>query len=162
MRTALIVGPGAKGEGSSFLRRGLLFAAAAAGSCLWLWVYSSNAVAREADRLMQLEVSRGSFSGAVLVSRDGKVIFSKAYGLANATWRIPNTLHTRFHIGSITKTFTATLIMMLQRDGQLSVSDGICKYLTPCPAGWEPITVHHLLSHTSGIFNLLEVRDVEK
>src|SRR5262249_29570492 len=74
----------------------------------------------------------------------------------------PNTPHTRFLIGSITKTFTAALIMLLEKDGRLALTDGICKYLSPCPAGWDAIKLHHLLSHTSGIFNLTEVRDLEK
>lgn len=137
----------------------LLVAMAACGVALW-W-YSTGEMSRKANALMQLEVSRGHFSGAVLVSRDGEYLFEGAYGVANAEWNIPNTTNTRFEIGSITKPFTAILIMQLERDGKLVLSNSICMYLENCPGEWQPITLHHLLSHTSGIFNLTSAPDFE-
>src|SRR5690349_10912152 len=73
---------------------------------------------------------------------------------ANAEWNIPNSASTKFEIGSITKPFTAILIMQLEREGRLALEDSICSYVETCPAKWQPITLHHLLSQTSGIFNL--------
>jgi len=64
---------------------------------------------------------------------------------------VPNTPQTKFRLGSITKPFTAMAIMILQERGKLSVQDSICKYLTDCPPAWQQITIHHLLSHTSGM-----------
>jgi CubicO group peptidase (beta-lactamase class C family) len=95
--------------------------------------------------------ARGRFSGAVLVARDGKVLFRRAYGMANYELGVPNTAETKFRIGSMTKPFTATAVMLLQERGKLSVQDSICKYVADCPAAWQPITLRHLLSHTSGL-----------
>src|SRR5262249_49779389 len=70
---------------------------------------------------------------------------------ANAEWNIANTPDTKFRLGSITKQFTSMSIMMLEERGKLSVQDPICKYVSPCPDAWAPVTIHHLLTHTSGI-----------
>lgn len=136
------------------INRTLLFAVAVAICGLWLGFYSHGAVARQAGALMRLEASRGHFSGAVLISRGGRIIFQDAYGLANASWGIANTADTRFRVGSITKTFTAALVMLLDQEGWLSINDSICRYVNPCPTAWRMITLRHLLSHTSGIVNL--------
>ncbi len=102
---------------------------------------------------MDAAVKVNKFSGSVLVARDGKAIFSKGYGMANYEWDIPNTPQTAFRIGSLTKQFTSAAIMLLQERGKLNVSDSVCKYVTECPAAWEPITIRHVLTHTSGIPN---------
>ncbi|HEU5238899.1 MAG TPA: serine hydrolase, partial [Pyrinomonadaceae bacterium] len=91
------------------------------------------------------------FNGTILIARDGKVIVNKSYGMANFELDVPNTPQTKFRLGSITKAFTAMAIMLLQERGKLSLQDSICKYLADCPAAWQPITIHHLLSHTSGL-----------
>jgi CubicO group peptidase (beta-lactamase class C family) len=103
------------------------------------------------DQYLAGEEANRRFMGSVLVSRDGQVLFEKGYGYANAEWKVPNDPQTKFRLGSITKQFTATLIMQLQEQGKLKVTDGICKYLDPCPPTWSLITVHHLLSHTGGV-----------
>lgn len=142
--------------------RSVAFLLAAIAACsAWLWFYSAGRIGREMEKLIQLEISRAHFSGVVLVSRGGKTLFEKAYGLANAEWGIANTTNTKFEIGSITKPFTATLVMQLEQEGRLALNDPICKYLTPCPTEWVPITVHHLLSNTSGIFNAQQTKDFE-
>ncbi|MGH9816278.1 MAG: serine hydrolase domain-containing protein, partial [Candidatus Acidiferrales bacterium] len=97
----------------------------------------------------QSRVSR--FTGAVLVAREGNVLFARGYGMANLEHAIPNSPSTKFRLGSITKQFTATAILQLQEKGKLSVQDPVCKYVPGCPAGWAPVTIHHLLTHTSGI-----------
>jgi CubicO group peptidase (beta-lactamase class C family) len=102
------------------------------------------------------------FTGSALVARDGQVIFSKGYGMANAEWEIPNTPKTRFRLGSITKQFTAAAILLLQEGGKLSVQDPICKYISECPKIWEPITIHQLLTHTSGIPSYTSVKSPEE
>jgi CubicO group peptidase (beta-lactamase class C family) len=92
------------------------------------------------------------FQGAALVAKDGKVLFQKGYGMANIELGVPNTPEMKFQIGSITKQFTATAIMQLAERGLLSVDDPITKYLPDYPKETgDKITIHHLLTHTSGI-----------
>jgi CubicO group peptidase (beta-lactamase class C family) len=115
----------------------------------------SNSPAQELavkfDEYTNNEVKEGRFSGAVLIARDGKVLLSKGYGIANREDDIPNTPRTKFRIGSLTKQFTAMAILILQERKALNVQDPICKYLPRCPVAWQPITIHHLLTHTSGL-----------
>ncbi len=103
------------------------------------------------NEYMDAVVKMGKFNGSLLIARDGKVLVSKGYGMSNFELDVPNTPQTKFRIGSITKPFTAIAIMLLQQRGKLSVQDSICKYVADCPAGWQPITLHHLLGHTSGL-----------
>ena len=100
---------------------------------------------------MQAELRVNGFSGTILLARKGAPIVAKGYGAANAEWSIPNTPRTKFRLGSITKQFTSMAVMQLQQQGKLKVQDPVCQYLTPCPATWKPITIHHLLTHSSGI-----------
>lgn len=113
--------------------------------------YPAQQLAPKLDEYTNSEVKEGRFSGAVLVARDGKVLLSKGYGMANIENDIPNTPQTRFRIGSLTKQFTAMAILILQERHALNVQDSICKYLPQCPGAWQPITIHHLLTHTSGL-----------
>jgi CubicO group peptidase (beta-lactamase class C family) len=107
--------------------------------------------AARADEYLQAQMKVNRFSGVVLVAHEGKTIFEKGYGFANAEWEIPNTPQTKFRLGSITKQFTATTILLLAEEGKLRIEDPICNYLDPCPEAWKPVTIHHLLTHTSGI-----------
>jgi len=91
------------------------------------------------------------FSGAVLAAKDNKVIFRNGYGWADLGRRIPITPETVFDIGSITKVFTAVAIMQLEERGKLSTSDKISKYFSNVPPDKSAITLHHLLTHTSGL-----------
>lgn len=92
--------------------------------------------------------------GSVLVSKDGKTIFSKSYGLANVEYNIPNTNNTLFNIGSISKQFTAMGIVLLEEKNKLSFDDNIRKYIPELPNFGETITIRHLLHHTSGLRDL--------
>jgi len=96
-------------------------------------------------------VEQDRFSGSVLVARDGKVLLSKGYGMANIELGVPNTPQTKFRLASITKQFTAMAILQLQQQGKLNVQDPICQHIQDCPEAWQPITIQHLLTHTSGI-----------
>ena len=140
---------------------GAFLAAVVVACCAWLLFYSRETVTRAAQNVMQDEVGRGNFSGAVLVSRAGRIVFERAYGFADANRKVPNTTRTRFLVGSITKSFTAVLVMQLEQEKRISLSDSICQYLQECPPGWRVITLHHLLSHTSGIFNVTESPEFE-
>jgi CubicO group peptidase (beta-lactamase class C family) len=101
----------------------------------------------------------GDLRGSVLVARGDTVLLSKGYGVANEASGAPNTATTRFRIGSITKQFTALALLILQEQGKLRVEDSICLYVSDCPEAWRPITLLHLLTHTSGIPNYTDLPD---
>ncbi|MEP6635437.1 MAG: serine hydrolase [Acidobacteriota bacterium] len=94
------------------------------------------------------------FNGSVLVAENGKVIYKKGLGLANMEWNIPNAPDTRFRLGSITKQFTATLVLQLVEQGRIKIDSKITDYLPDYrkDTGGK-VTIHNLLTHTSGIPN---------
>jgi CubicO group peptidase (beta-lactamase class C family) len=94
---------------------------------------------------------RFGFSGAILVEHDGQVVLHKGYGLSDRENGIRTTAETVFDIGSITKPFTAAAILKLEEQGRLRVSDSITRYFKNVPADKAGITIHHLLTHTSGL-----------
>ncbi len=91
------------------------------------------------------------FSGQVLIAENGKVLLNQAFGYADKERRISNTQNTAFNIASFSKQFTATAILRLETDGKLKTSDAIGKYLENVPADKSNITIHQLLTHTSGL-----------
>lgn len=111
---------------------------------------SSNQIAQIDAHLSQLAQEQ-AFSGAVLIAQDGEKLLNKGYGLADAEQQIPNDSQTRFRVHWITMQFTATGILMLQADGKLDVQDPICDTIPNCPDQWQSITIHHLLTHSSGL-----------
>ncbi|MBT4496147.1 MAG: serine hydrolase [Gemmatimonadetes bacterium] len=108
-------------------------------------------LASKVDTYMQALVTLDRFSGAILIARAGEVLMSAGYNLANREHGVPNTPQTKFRLGSVTKQFTAMAILILQHQGKLRVQDPISALLPGCPDAWEPVTVHHLLNHTSGM-----------
>ena len=94
-----------------------------------------------------------NFSGSILITRNGQILLKKGYGIANLEHVVPNTPHTKFHIASVSKPFTAAAIMILEEKGLLSVQDSLTKFIPDYPNA-EKITIHHLLMHTSGIPNI--------
>ncbi len=123
---------------------------------------TSQALATRVDEYVNGLVKQNRFSGAILLARDGRVLLSKGYGMANLEDETPNTPQTKFRLGSLTKQFTAAAILLLQERGKLSVQDAVCKYVENCPAAWQAITVHHLLTHTSGIPNMTSFPEFQK
>lgn len=111
-------------------------------------------VGSQIDTFLNKITQQGLYSGSVLIARNGTILISKGYGMADREKKIPNTPQTKFRIGSITKQFTAMAILQLQQQGKLDVQDLICKYISDCPTTWKPITIHQLLTHTSGIPDL--------
>ena len=123
---------------------------------LLLLLLASPCFAQEAARMeevVQSYVRDKTFMGTVLVARGSEVILNKGYGSANLEWDVANSPSTKFRLGSITKQFTAASILLLEERGRLSLTDPIKKYVPDAPAAWDPITIHHLLTHTSGIPN---------
>lgn len=107
-----------------------------------------RALAARADTL----AGEDEFSGAVLIARNGRVLFSHAYGLADRKRRIPNTLRTRFRVGSMNKMFTAVSILQLVEAGKIKLSAPLGTYLPEYPNRdvAAKVTIHHLLTHTGG------------
>lgn len=106
------------------------------------------------DAFMKSYQDLGMFNGAVLVATDGDIVFSNGYGLANMEWDIPNSPDTKFRLGSITKQFTAMIVMQLVEEDKLSLDATVADLLPYFrPDLGERITVHHLLTHTSGLPN---------
>jgi CubicO group peptidase (beta-lactamase class C family) len=103
-----------------------------------------------------------NFSGGALIVRNGETILNKSYGFADREQKIVNSTQTKFRIGSITKQFTALAILLLQAQDRLNVQDSICTQLSDCPAAWQPITIHHLLTHTSGIPVYVAMSDFDR
>ena len=104
----------------------------------------------------------GGLNGNVLIARDGEVLHEASFGTANAGSKAPNTASSRFLIASISKPFTAVLVLQLMEQGKLRTDsrlDGIAPSLANTPAG--AITIHQLLTHTSGIEEVIS-RDPSK
>jgi CubicO group peptidase (beta-lactamase class C family) len=112
---------------------------------------TAKRLAAKVDEYMNAAAKFEKFSGNILIARDGVPVVTRSYGMANFELKVPNTPKTVFQIGSVSKQFTAMAIMQLQERGKLNINDSICKYLEDCPAVWQPITIRHLLTHTSGI-----------
>ena len=139
--------------------------------CLWrslIWTIVAGALAAQTliaqnatriddvavDAIVKKAGGNQGFMGAVLAAKDGAIVFNRAYGLANLEWQIPNTVDTRFRIGSVSKQFTAAAILLLEDRGKLNTGDIVKKHLPEAPAAWDAVTIHHLLSHTSGVPSL--------
>ena len=110
----------------------------------------SETLVAEADAYVKPFLDMKAFSGSILIAKKGQVLLSKGYGMANYELDAPNTPQTKFHIASISKSFTAAAILLLQERGALKVGDPLTKYIPDYPNG-DKITIHHLLTHTSGI-----------
>ena len=106
----------------------------------------------ETGKKLSTEAAADQFSGAVLVAKNGKPVFAEAYGLADRDKKTPNTLKTRFRIGSMNKMFTAVAILQLAQAGKLDLNAPIGRYLPGYPNQQvaSKVTIHHLLTHTGG------------
>ncbi len=115
----------------------------------------ASALPRLRGRLEELE-ARGQFMGVVIVSQGDRLLLREAYGLSDAETGRANAPDDRFRLASVSKQFTAAAILRLQDEGRLSVDDPVCRWITPCPQGWETIRLTHLLSHSSGLPDLMD------
>ena len=121
-----------------------------------LWVagqekgFVAGKLGEKLDDLM-IGFSKEGYSGAVLVAQNGEIILDKGYGFADRERKIQNTPLTLFHVASVGKIFTAAAILKLEMQGKLKTSDLISKYLGQFPKEKSEATIHHLLTHTSGL-----------
>jgi CubicO group peptidase (beta-lactamase class C family) len=114
---------------------------------------SQHDMARVFDQLD----SAHSISGTVLIAERGTVVFERAYGFASRQLGVPNVLDTKFHIASLTKMFVAMAALILSERGLIRLHDRPAVYMPELAALDEAITLHHLLSHTSGLRDIYEV-----
>ena len=119
--------------------------------CLSLVILAQDKTKQIQD-LLSAYAKDGKFNGSVLVAQKGTVIYEGGYGLRDAEAKVPHEAADVFQIGSITKQITAAVIMQLQEAGKLSVQDKLSKYFPGFTNG-DKITIEHLLTHTSGIYN---------
>ena len=125
-----------------------------------IYAQQAKTTAEKLDEYLTSAHRAYHFNGTALVAHKGKILLHKAYGVRNAVTKATNDTSTRFPILSITKSFTSTLILKLQEQGELSVEDKLANYFPDFPNG-DKITLHHLLTHTSGIFNYTQMIDEE-
>ncbi|MCW3119857.1 MAG: serine hydrolase [Chitinophagaceae bacterium] len=113
----------------------------------------------EFDRLLGEQFRSNETGAAVLVARKGKVIYKKAFGMANLELNMPMQEESIFKIGSITKQFTAIAILQLMEQGKLTLQDAITRFIPDYPMQGKTITIEHLLTHTSGIQDFTSIPD---
>lgn len=112
------------------------------------------------DSLLRAKYPSNAPGAVFLVSKNGNVIYKKAFGLANLELNVPMKPDNVFEIGSMTKQFTAISILMLIETGKLNLDDEITKFIPNYPTNGNKITIHHLLTHTSGIKSFTSMREL--
>lgn len=113
---------------------------------------SQNALIAATRKRIETQIAADNFAGAVMITKDGKPILAEAYGLADREHKTPNTLKTRFRIGSMNKMFTSVATLQLAQAGKLDIKDTVGKYLTDYPNKdiASKVTIQQLLTHTGG------------
>jgi CubicO group peptidase (beta-lactamase class C family) len=120
--------------------------------------FAGTCGADELDDYIRASMKTNSVPAIVFgVFKDGSILRSGAFGLANVELKVPATVNTVFEIGSVTKQFTATLVLMLMDEGKLALNDRIDNYLDHLPDAWRAVTIRQLLNHTSGIPDIEDI-----
>lgn len=126
-------------------------------------IVSLHAHADPLDDKIRAEMKRANVPGVgIAVVKNGKIVLERGYGMADVEHSVPVTPKTMFQSGSVGKTFTAALVMLLAEEGKLSLDDPISRHLANTPKAWEAITIRHLLTHTSGLGDPYEKLDMRK
>jgi CubicO group peptidase (beta-lactamase class C family) len=112
------------------------------------------------DRYMQPYVETGNFSGSILIARGGELLLSTAYGYANLEHGVPNTPKSVYHLASTSRIFTCAAVLVLHERGRVGLSDTLSKHLPGFPEG-DRITIHHLLTGSSGIPHINDLEGYE-
>lgn len=104
------------------------------------------------DTYLHQAAEYGQFNGTALIAKGDSILLAKGYGWRNAVLHETNDINTRYQIGSMTKPFTAEVVLELQEQGKLAINDKLSSYLPDYPNG-DKITLENLLDHTSGVYN---------
>jgi len=123
---------------------------------------NSQSFESQIDDLISNAYNPNEPGATLLIAKDNKVIYRKAFGMANMELGVSMKPEMVFEIGSISKQFTAVSILMLVESGKLSLQDEITKFIPDYPTAGNKITVHHLLTHTSGIKSYTEMEEWAK
>lgn len=135
-----------------------------------VWTFTAVFVAQIPDKAKAVAGAERAFDNAaksiampapgcgVGVSLNGESVFEKAFGLAEMEHNVANTPQTIFESGSVAKQFTAAALVLLQQDGKLNIDDPVKKYLPELPDYGAPLTIRHMLNHTSGLRDWFSVR----
>lgn len=115
-------------------------------------------IPQNVDKYLKAHLELDQFSGSVLMAQGNQILFEKSYGMADLEHQVENDLGTKYLLGSVTKQFTAAGILLLQGQGKLEVNDPISNYISGYPKG-NRITIHNLLTHSSGIPNYTQFQD---
>jgi CubicO group peptidase (beta-lactamase class C family) len=113
-------------------------------------VLAQNSKAREIDTFLKPLIAKKQFSGVIFATKNGKKVYEKAFGMANAELNVPNQVNTRFSIASVTKSFTRIIAIRLLEAQKLGLQDKLSKFIPDFPNG-DQITVEMLMRHRSGI-----------
>lgn len=132
---------------SNFLKSSILYVLCA----FFFTNYQAQSIEIQIDNLIKKQFKSNETGVSALVAKNGKVIYRKAFGKANLELDVDMTSDNVFQVGSITKQFTSVSILMLLEEGKLNLEDEITKFIPDYPTKGQKITVHHLLTHTSGI-----------
>ncbi len=114
------------------------------------------------DKILSEQFKTDETGATALVSRNGQIIYKKAFGMANLELNVPMQVDNVFWVASIGKQFTAVAILQLMEQGKLNLQDEITKFIPDYPTQGNKITIEHLLTHTSGIHNFSGMKDPEK
>lgn len=114
--------------------------------------HHADTLPRRIERYLTSAYSAGKFNGVALIAKDDNIVFHKAYGFRDASSKAYNDTTTRFPVLSITKAFTAIVVLKLNEEGKISLNDKVNNYLPELVHG-NKITIEQLLNHTSGLHN---------
>ncbi|MEJ5994664.1 serine hydrolase domain-containing protein [Pedobacter sp. Du54] len=128
---------------------------------LSLSAYAQNLEAKTDSLLLNVFKDKNGPGGVFMIAKGGKPIYQKAFGKANLELGVNLNPNSVFQLGSMTKQFTAVAILKLEEEGKLSLKDPIIKYIPDFPSG-EKITLHHLLTHTSGIKDFTKMKSISQ
>jgi CubicO group peptidase (beta-lactamase class C family) len=135
---------------------------AALALCTSLASADDAALRARLDQVANSYTAGNAFMGAVLVVDGDRVLLDKGYGMADLEWGNANAPDVKFRLGSLTKQFTATLVLLLQQDGKLKIDAPVSTYLPDAPKAWEKITLAELLGHTSGIPSFTAMKEFRR
>lgn len=126
------------------------------------YLLAGQQLEQNVDGIIMTEFKEADAPGGVfLIAKEGKALYSKAFGKANLELGVDLNIESVFQMGSMTKQFTAVGIMMLEQEGKLNVYEPVSKYITDYPNG-DQITIHHLLTHTSGIKDFTKMKTISE
>jgi D-alanyl-D-alanine carboxypeptidase len=136
-------------------------AAVSSASALPAQTIDANRLEHVTDSIAKAVIAEGTIPGvSIAIAQNGRVIVSRAYGIANVERNTSMTRETAYGVTSITKQFTAAFVMKLVEQGKIALDDPLTKYLPDFPVQGDPVTIRHLLNHTSGIFPLRSSNDI--